>query len=134
MYLDTDIILALIKDEDWLKKYVNIKKISSPKTSALNVIEARLVLLREYSRKEAINALKKINGHKIKIVEINENIINKSQELIEKYSELNMFDAVHVASVLINNEELLSTDSIFDKIKEVNKIDPRNMSIKDQQK
>lgn len=125
MYLDTDIILAIIKKEDWLKKYVSFKKIKSPKTSVLNVLEARLVLVREYSRKDAIDAFKKIKEKRIQILEIDEKIIKKSQELMEKYSSLNMFDAVHAASAIINNEVLLSTDSVFDLIQEVNKADPR---------
>lgn len=129
MYLDTDIILALIKKEDWLKKYINIKKIKSPKTSVLNVLETRLILLREYSRKDAIDALNKIRNNKIKILEVNERIIEKSQKLIEKYPSLNMFDAIHAASAIINSEKLLSTDSVFDVIEEVNKIDPRRLNI-----
>ncbi len=128
MYLDTDILLALIKQEDWLKKYVVLSDLKNPKTSALNIIEARIVLNREYSREHAINVLSKVYKLKIKIIEIDEKIIKKSQELIERYANLNMFDAIHAATSIINNEVIIGTDNVFDKIIEVKKIDPRTFN------
>jgi predicted nucleic acid-binding protein len=127
MYLDTDIVLALIKKEDWLKKYISIKQLENPKTSALTVIEARIVLLREHSRDDALGVLKKVKNLGIKIISVDDNIIKRSQELIEKYSNLNMFDSVHAACAIHHNEELVSTDSIFSKIGEVTNIDPREI-------
>ena len=52
MYLDTDIILALIKKDDWLRPYVDMKKIKNPTTSVLTVIECKLVISREYGRED----------------------------------------------------------------------------------
>jgi len=128
MYLDTDILLALVKKEDWLKRHVNISKIASPKTSSLNVIEARMVIQREYSKDKALKVSKEINKLKIEIISINKKIIDKSQDLLEKYDGLNNFDAVHAATAIIKNEMLISTDTIYNKIEEVNNIDPRKIS------
>lgn len=125
MYLDTDIILALIKKEDWLKKYVKISELKQAKTSALTIIEARIVLQREYSREEALKVLSKIKNFNIEIIPINKEIIEKSQELIEKYEKLNSFDSIHAACTIINQEILISTDSIFTTIEEVEHKDPR---------
>ncbi len=125
MYLDTDILLALIKKEDWLKEYIDIKKLKNPVTSVLNIIEARIVLYREYSRQEAVYALGKIKELRIKIISIDSKTVEKSQDLIERYPRLNMFDAVHAACVIINKEEFISTDTIFDDIDKIIKIDPR---------
>lgn len=127
MYLDTDVILALIKKEDWLKKYVDIDKIKPAKTSTLTITEARIVLLREYSRERALEVLPKIKKLGIKIISIDEKILDKSQELIEKYPNLNMFDAIHAACAIINKEILISTDTVFHLIEEVHNKDPRNL-------
>ncbi|MBS3081075.1 hypothetical protein J4221_06395 [Candidatus Pacearchaeota archaeon] len=62
MYLDTDIVLALIKEDDWLKDYVKLSEFKPAKTSAITIIEVRLVLLREYSRKKALESLSKIKS------------------------------------------------------------------------
>lgn len=68
--LDIDIILALVKEEDRLKEYINIYNFINPKTFSLTIIEARIVLQREYSRKMAIKLLKEINKLKIKIIPV----------------------------------------------------------------
>jgi predicted nucleic acid-binding protein len=125
MYLDTDIILALIKKDDWLKKYINFLKIDSPKTSSISIIEARLVLLRESSRIDAISVYSKIKKLNIEIIPIDEKTIQKSQELLEKYSSLGIFDSIHAASSIVNNEFLLSSDNIFNEIREIKHINPR---------
>jgi len=90
MHLDTDILLALIKKEDWLKPHIDLKKVNKPKTSVFAVIEAEIILLREYSRE-------------------------------------NVFDSVHAAYSALKEEEIISTDNVFDDIKEIEKIDPRTL-------
>lgn len=127
MYLDTDIILALIKEDDWLKKYVNISKLKSAKTSVITIIEARIVLEREYSRNEAIKVLSKLKKFNMQILPIDDKIIEKSQELLEKYPRLNIFDSIHVACAIINNEIIISTDTIFSSINELKSKDPRKL-------
>ena len=127
MYLDTDIILALIKDDDWLKQYVDIDKLHPAKTSTFTILEARIVLQREYSREIALDVLSNVRSLKIDILEIDEKIISKSQELIERYSKLNMFDAVHAACAIVNNEILVGTDNVFNSIEEVDNKDPRGL-------
>lgn len=125
MYLDTDILLSVIKEEDWLKDYIDISKISKKKTSTLTIIEARIVLEREYSREKAVNALLKIKNTGLEILPIDKKVIEKSQELISRYSKLTQFDAVHAACAIVNDEILLSTDTIFKEIAEVKSINPR---------
>ncbi|MEK6792909.1 MAG: PIN domain-containing protein [Nanoarchaeota archaeon] len=127
MYLDTDIVLALIKKEDWLKEHVHKLNLKDAKTSALTVIEARIVLDREYSEEDAKNALSKIKAMKIEILSVDEEVIEKSQKLIEEYSDIGMFDAVHVACAIIHNEIIISTDNFFKQIKEITVKDPRDM-------
>ncbi|MBI4170867.1 MAG: hypothetical protein HY514_04175 [Candidatus Aenigmarchaeota archaeon] len=70
MYLDTDIILAIIEKDDWLKPFVNWKKISNPVISAAVLIELDLVVNREYGKEKTKNFLNDIKKLKIKIERI----------------------------------------------------------------
>lgn len=128
MYLDTDVILALVKEDDWLKKYIDVKKLKSMKTSVLNIIEAQLILEREYSREEAVNVLFKIKKFDIEIFSVDKRILDKSLELRQKYSKLNIFDSVHAASAITNKEVLVSTDTVFPDIEGLESIDPRHLN------
>lgn len=61
MYLDTDVLLALIKSDDWLKSRINFKRISKPKTSIISALECQIVLEREEGRKFTVSVLQKLN-------------------------------------------------------------------------
>lgn len=128
MYLDTDIILALIKEEDWLKEHVKKLKLNGAKTSAITIIEARIVLDREYSRIKAIETLDKIKNLKIEIIPLDEEILNKSQELIKKYLKLGTFDSIHASTAIVKDMELISTDNFFEQISELKSKDPRTFN------
>ena len=127
MYLDTDIILAFIKPKDWLKPYVKIKEIENPRTSTFSVIEAEIILSREYDRKDIFTILDKLKKSGIEILSFDEKILEKSIELMEKYPRLHVFDSVHAAFAFALKEKLMSTDSIFDTIHGIEKIDPREL-------
>ena len=129
MYLDTDIILALIKEEDWLKKYVHFSQLQCPQTSVFTIVEARIVLLREYSRKEALSVLPQIKKLNVQLLPLEQQIIEKSQELLATYPQLNIFDAVHAASAMIHNEIIVSTDSVYQKIVGLKRKDPRDFTV-----
>lgn len=132
MYLDTDIVLALIKKEDWLKEYVSPATFKGAKTSVLAVIEARLILLREYSRQEALECLGKIQALELTILPLNEKIIEKSNELMSSHEKLGIFDALHAACALVHGEELVSTDTMYREIHELKSRDPRAFSQKEE--
>lgn len=127
MYLDTDILLALIKKDDWLKPHTDLKKIKSPKTSVFAVIEAEIILLREHGRENAISALKDIKRKNIRVIPLEEKTLKKSIDFLEKYERLNIFDSVHAAYSAINKEKIVSTDNVFDGIEEIEKVDPRDL-------
>ena len=126
MYLDTDIILALVKKNDWLKPYVNFNKIPSPLISTVTLIELELVINRELGKEEIPGFFKKIKELKVKISPVDENVVQKSAELIGKY-DMTIFDSIHAAFCIINNERILSSDTIFDHVKEISRIDPKEL-------
>lgn len=50
MYLDTDVILALLKVDDWLASDVDVGPLSEPKTSVATAIEVQYVMEDEWDR------------------------------------------------------------------------------------
>lgn len=113
MFADTDFLLALIKDTDWLKK--NALKILKEnkdkiKTSVSVMIEIALVCKR--FKINLLDAFASI----FELVKINEedyNICMKAAVYIEKYN-LTVFDAFHAS--FCGNEEIISSDSVYDGI------------------
>ncbi len=127
MYLDTDIILALVKKTDWLKPHINLKALTDIKTSTFTVIEAELVIQREYGRDFIKDVLETVRNSKIKLLPLTEKVIEKSKELLSKHENLNIFDSVHAAFCIIENDTLISTDNIFPKISGLKYMDPRDL-------
>lgn len=126
MYLDTDMILALTKKDDWLKPFVNLKKIKNPVISAAVLIELELVINREYGKDKIDDFFEQIKNLKIKSESLMPDVIYKSAELMKKYN-LTTFDAIHAAYCIINKEKILSSDTIFDSIKDIERVDPREL-------
>ena len=127
MYLDTDIILALIKPKDWLKPHVKVDKIENPKTSTFAIVEAELVLIREYDRKDIFSITDKVEKLGIAILPFEKDVLKKSIDLLEKYPKLNVFDSVHAAFAFMKKEKILSTDLMFDAVEEITRADPRDL-------
>ena len=128
MYLDTDMVLALIKKDDWLKPFVNLKKINNPVISAAVLIELELVINREYGKDKVEGLIKEVKNLKIKSEPISSDVIYKSAELMKKYN-MTTFDAIHASYCILNKEKILSSDTIFDSIKDIKRIDPRELKI-----
>jgi hypothetical protein len=60
-----------------------------------------------------------LNIPNVNFLSVNNEIIRKSQELMEKYS-LKPRDAIHAASAILNKcDFIVSDDSDFDKVKEI---------------
>lgn len=127
MYLDTDCILALVKDSDWLKKPVQRRLKSEKKlsTSVLSIVECRLVLLRESIPEEAFSVEEEIKKWKIKLIPLDEKILNKGKKLMQEFDFLGTFDALHIATAIIQSEKIMSSDHVFSLIPELEVVDPR---------
>lgn len=127
VYLDTDCIIALVKENDWLKTAVKnrLKKEKKLCTSVITVIECRLVLTRENTIEEALSVEKIISRYKIKLLPLNEKILAKSKHLIKKFEFLGTFDSLHAATALLYKEKILSTDHVFLLISKLDVEDPR---------
>jgi len=113
MFADTDFILALVKDSDWLKdKAAKLLKGYEGKigTSMSVMIEVALIC-----KRLKISAIE-VFSNVFELVNINEEtyaICMRAALYIEKY-ELNVFDAFHAA--YCGNDKIISSDSAYEKV------------------
>ena len=113
MFADTDFLLALVKESDWLKK--NAESILEEhkgriSTSVSVVIESALVCKR--LKISVVDAFASI----FELVEINEETYRLCLDAalyIEKDS-LNVFDAFHAA--YCSSDAIISSDAVYDKL------------------
>jgi hypothetical protein len=126
MYLDTDCILALIKESDWLKEPVQ-KRLLKEKglcTSVLSVIECKLIFAREEKLETSLLVEDKITKEHIKLLPLDEKVLTLSNDLQKRYPILGIFDSIHIGTAIINKERILSSDHLFPQIAEISVENP----------
>ena len=113
MFADTDFILALVKDTDWLKenavKILNDNK-GKIKTSISVMIEVALIC-----KKFKLNAMNAF-AHIFEIIAVDEenySVCMKASLYIEKYN-LNVFDAFHAA--FCGDDKIISSDDVYENV------------------
>ncbi|MCJ7450360.1 MAG: hypothetical protein MUP58_01325 [Candidatus Nanohaloarchaeota archaeon QJJ-9] len=121
MYADTDFLLAMVKEDDWLKSNAEkvYEKYEGEITSSVTAfIEVMLVLEDEIERPEAVLQ---------DLLEIAEPIYVPEEKLFHAvfYMEegSNVFDAFHAA---LSQEKVISSDSIYDSL-ELDRLDLREV-------
>lgn len=120
MYLDVDVMLALVKEKDFHKEYA--KKICFIKedkyTSVITLLELEIVIKREISdllSMELMDIIFKILPE-IKIVNCDKEIFENSLLLRKKFG-MGIFDSIHASTALKFDKRIASTDNIYKKIK-----------------
>lgn len=127
VYLDLDVILAELKADDWLSSVVDIDAIDEPKTSVATGIELQYVMEDEWGRDRVVRAHDEILGCDIELVPLAPDAVDAAAELRARYDALNVFDGVHLGSAQVLDEPIVSTDTLFPEIPEIEHIDPRNL-------
>ena len=127
MYLDLDVILAELKADDWLASDVDIESMAEPKTSVATGIELQYVMEDEWERARVVRAHQEISSRNIELVPLTSDALEAAADLRAQYDALNVFDGVHLGSAAVLDEPIISTDTLFPKIPEVEHIDPRNL-------
>ncbi len=128
MYLAIDIIMAMIEDEEWFEKEVDINKIKDPKTSVMTIFE----ILRINSEVGVKNKdlLNKLDRNGIEVVLFTPEMTEKVQSILNKYSDLfdiGSLNSIHIAHSISLDEPLISTNQMYDYLDEVEHIDPRRL-------
>lgn len=127
MYLDTDVLLALLKDDDWLQTDVESATFDDPKTSIVTAIEIQLVQFDSWSRTDVATVYTEIERLNIDLIPLTGETFQAGAPLIEKYPALNVFDSIHVGHARVLDEPLISTDTLYPKIEEITNVDPRDL-------
>lgn len=128
MYLDLDVILAELKADDWLASEVDIDAVDAPKTSVATGIELQYVMEDEWERDRAVRAHQEITDKGIEVVPLTTDAMDAAADLRSQYEALNVFDGVHLGSAYVLDEPIVSTDTLFPDIPEVEHVDPRDIS------
>jgi hypothetical protein len=127
VYLDLDVILAELKADDWLASDVDIASIEEPKTSVATGIELQYVMEDEWDRDRVVRAHQEITGKDIELVPLTSDALDAAADLRSQYEALNVFDGVHLGSAAVLDEPIVSTDTLFPEIPEVEHIDPLDL-------
>ncbi len=115
MYAETDFVLALVKERDWLKKNalrIYAKHEKEIWTSTLTLIE---LLLYSYREKLKAEELLKATHFLIKIKDtaLTEADLITAADVMNKF-KAGPFDALH--AIVSNGDEIISSDTIYDKM------------------
>jgi len=113
MFADTDFILALIKDTDWLK--INAMKILEENKGNIRTSISVIMELAHICKRLGMNTLDTF-VNVFEIIDVNEetySICMQSAVYIQKYN-LSVFDAFHAA--YCGTDKIISSDSDYDRI------------------
>ncbi|WP_311172542.1 PIN domain-containing protein [Halobellus ordinarius] len=127
MYLDTDVVLAVLKADDWLSSSVDIETIDDPKTSVSTCIEVQYAMDDEWDRERLTTVNEALAEEGIELVPLEEAHVAAGGTLQRRYDRLNLFDAVHLGTADVLDETLVSTDTLYPSIEEIETVDPRDL-------
>lgn len=128
MYLDTDVVLAQLQVDDWLRPVVDAATLTNPRTSIVTALEVQLVMFDDWARADLGGVCDAIRAEGIELLAFTPAEFEAGAELLPAYASLNAFDAVHVGHARVADEPLVSTDTLFPRIDEIDHRDPRELT------
>lgn len=127
MYLDTDVVLAVLKVDDWLSSSVDVESMDEPKTSVATCIEVQYAMQDEWDRERLTRVREPLQHEGIELVPLRAEHVSAGDALRRRYDRLNLFDAVHLGTADVLDETLVSTDTRYPSIEEISTVDPREL-------
>lgn len=140
MLLESDLLVAYIKKEDWLKKTA-VSVIEAVEEKRLYPVQLSSEVFHElYYVFSDLAPVDVILANEAKIATIkNLVIVNPSPEiylsalnLMETYTMTSIFDAIYAATALsrsVPDHSILSTEHTYDQIKGIQRVDPRELKV-----
>ncbi|MCS7365278.1 MAG: type II toxin-antitoxin system VapC family toxin [archaeon GB-1867-035] len=138
MMIETDVLYAYVKSEDWLKPTAEklIERIEKGEFGEVYASREVLHELYYVSMQEGISlnefisrvsAITAINN--LKLIETDYIIDLLAFTLMQQYNLTSLFDAYYAATALNKTDDriIISTDNVFDKIPGLRRIDPREL-------
>ena len=137
MLLDSDILIAVIKEEDRLKraslkilKAVERRRLKNAYASVASIQEIIFWLLnRGFKDKVLLTVSRVFEIKNLEWVPLGKEVLLTASALIEEY-ELGAFDAYIAATALLRDRVILSSDHIYDKIKGIRRVSPEEVAKK----
>jgi predicted nucleic acid-binding protein len=81
----------------------------------------------EWERDRVVRAHQEIASQNIELVPLTSDALDAAADLRAQYDALNIFDGVHLGSAAILDEPIVSTDTLFPEIPEIEHIDPHDL-------
>jgi len=140
LLLESDIFIAYIKKEDWLKDKA-VAVIKAIENGQLSPVQASTEIFHElYHVFSDYAPLRVIMADEAKIATIkNLNYIDASYttyltalNIMETYGVTSIFDAIYAATTLsvnVPDHTIISTNKIYDAVKGIKRLDPRQLDV-----
>ena len=141
MLLESDILFAHIKETDWLKKTAD-QLLSAVERGSLGTVYGSRETLHElhylsskvgWNPREALSKIASLTLIKnLFWPPTTTDVDLLAHSLLATYDISSVFDAYHAASCLLNDPErvMVSTDDVYDKIKNLTRIEPKTVIAK----
>ena len=138
MLIESDILIAYIKKKDWLKPIAE-RIIEDIKTGKFGVVQIPsevfhelYYVMSEFTTLDVIQAnFAKIRSLKnVEFLDPNPETYILAVSLMQTYNITSFFDAIYAAHALspeCPDNTILSTDAVYDRIKGIKRIDPREI-------
>lgn len=120
MYVETDFLIALVKDDDWLQDAAirALEERDDIHTSILSYAEVLVLFYDSETAAYEINAPRAITNL-LELVPIvpseHEDAVLAAAAFLDEY-ELTPFDALHAGLVTTGEEQVLSTETAYDTV------------------
>lgn len=82
----------------------------------------------EWSRDRVVHAHQEITDLGVETIPLGADTLDAAAELRSRYDSLNVFDGVHLGTAQTLGEPIVSTDTLYPEIPEVESHDPRDLS------
>lgn len=106
---------------------MELESIEAPKTSVGTGIELQYVMEDEWDRDRVIRAHHEITSHDIELVPLTSDVLDAAGDIRAQYEAVNVFDGVHLGSAVVLDEPIVSTDTLFPELPEIEHLDPRDI-------
>ena len=81
----------------------------------------------EWDRERLTRTSEELEADGIELVPLEVEHIEAGSKLQRRYDSLNLFDAVHLGAATVLGEPIVSTDTLYPEIAEVESVDPREL-------
>ena len=140
MLIESDLFIAYMKKEDWLKESA-IKIFRAAEEGRLTGVQASSEVFHEicyvfsdYASLDTIlrNQARMATLENITYIDATKEIYLSALELMNTYGVTSIFDAIYAATTLtekVPDNTIISTDSVYEKIRGIKRIDPRKIEV-----